>query len=57
MVRPVLNTLVSIFQQVYVSEKQVSIDEGLIAWKDWLFFQVYMPDKPDRYGIKAYLVS
>jgi len=33
------------------------IDEAMIAWRDWLIFKVRMPNKPDRYGIKAYLVS
>jgi hypothetical protein len=52
-VKPVLNFLVSKFQQVYVPEKQISIDEGMTAWKDQLIIRVYMPDKPDGYGIKV----
>jgi len=32
-------------------------DEAMIAWKDWLIFKVHMPNKPDRYGIKTYLIS
>jgi len=32
-------------------------DESMTAWKGWLIFKVYIPNKPDRYGIKAYLVS
>jgi len=32
-------------------------DEALIPWKDQLIFKVYVPDKPDSYGIKPYLVS
>jgi hypothetical protein len=55
--RPVLKFLVSNFQQVYVPEKQISTYEGMIAWKDWFIFKVYVSDKPDRYGIKSYLVS
>jgi hypothetical protein len=31
-------------------------DEAMIAWKDLLIFKVHTPNKPDRYGIKAYLV-
>jgi hypothetical protein len=56
-VRPVLNSLVSKLQQVCVPGKQISVDEGMIMWKDWLIFKEYMPDKPDRCGIKGYLVS
>jgi hypothetical protein len=32
-------------------------DEAMILLKDQLDFKVYMPSKPDRYDIKAYLVS
>jgi hypothetical protein len=32
-------------------------EESIIAWKGWFSFKVYIPNKPDRYGIKAYLVS
>jgi hypothetical protein len=53
MVRPVLNFLVSKLQQVDVPEKQITIYEGMIVWKDQLIFKVYAPDKPDSYGIKA----
>jgi len=28
----------------------------MIAWKGWLISKVYIPNKPDKYGIKAYLV-
>jgi hypothetical protein len=31
---------------VYVPEKQMSIDECMIAWKGWLIFKVCMPGKP-----------
>jgi hypothetical protein len=55
--RPVLNFLVSKFQQVYVPEKQISIDEGMIPRKDRLIFKVYKHNRPDRYSIKACLVS
>jgi hypothetical protein len=56
-VRPVLNSLVTKFEDVYVPEQQILIDEGMIAWKQRLIFRVYMPDKLDRYVIKAYLVQ
>jgi hypothetical protein len=32
-------------------------DEKMTAWKVWVILQVHVPEKPDRYGIKAYLVS
>ena len=41
----------------YVPEKQVSVGEGMNVSKGQLIFKVYVPDKPDRYSVKAYLVS
>jgi len=32
-------------------------DEAMTALKGRIIFKVYMPDTPDRYGIKAHLVS
>jgi len=32
-------------------------DEEMTAWKVQVILQVHVPEKPDRYGIKAYLVS
>jgi hypothetical protein len=52
-VRSVLNFLVNKFQHFYVPEKLITIDECMIAWKDQLIFRVYMPDNPDRIGIKV----
>ncbi|PNF23441.1 hypothetical protein B7P43_G09117 [Cryptotermes secundus] len=55
-VRPIIDSLVGKFRNTYIPEKEIAIDEGMIAWKGRLIFRVYMPDKPDKYGIKAYLV-
>jgi hypothetical protein len=30
---------------------------GIIVWKGRLMFEVYMPEKPDKEGSNAYLVS
>jgi len=32
-------------------------EEEMTARKVWVMLQVHVPEKPDRYGIKAYLVS
>jgi len=32
-------------------------DDAMIACKGRLIFEVYMPNKPDKRGIKAYLIS
>jgi hypothetical protein len=41
---------------VYVSEKEMSIDEAVTAWKDWFIFRVYVSAKPHKYAMKDYLV-
>jgi hypothetical protein len=55
-VRPFLNSLSSKLHHIYVPEKEMSIDEGVTAWKDWFIFKVYMCATPRRYGIKDYLI-
>jgi hypothetical protein len=32
-------------------------DEEMTAWKVPVILQVHVPEKPDKYGIKAYLDS
>lgn len=45
------------FFLVYTPHQQLSFDEGMIPWKGNLSFRVYSPDKPVKYGIKAYMLS
>jgi hypothetical protein len=52
-VRPIIDSLVGKFRSTSVPEKEIAVDEGNIAWKGRLMFRVYIPDKPDKYGIKA----
>jgi hypothetical protein len=33
------------------------LDEGMIPWRGHLSFRVYSPDKPVKYGIRAYMLS
>ena len=44
------------FHNSYIPNKQLSLslDEGMVPWRGNLSFRVYNPDKPKRYGIKAY---
>jgi hypothetical protein len=37
--------------------QNISLDEEMIPWRGNLSFRVYSPDKPVKYGIKAYMVS
>ena len=45
------------FFVVYTPHQQLSLDEGMIPWKGNLSFRVYSPDKPVKYGVKAYMLS
>jgi hypothetical protein len=39
------------------SEQHIAIDEGIVPWKGRLSFRQYLPNKPDRFGIKLYQLS
>lgn len=55
-VRPVLDYLVSKFQEMYQPNKNICIDEGVLLWRGRLAFKVYNPQKPVKYGIKSYIL-
>lgn len=42
------------FSQVYIPEKEISVDENMCAWSGNGGSKVYMPLKPVKYGIKLY---
>ena len=44
------------FAGVYYPHQFLSLGEGIVPWRGNLAFRVYNPDKPVKYGIKAYMV-
>ena len=56
LVRPILDFLCKRAQEVYVPEKFISLDEGMMPWKGKLSIKVYNPLKPTKYGVKIYLL-
>lgn len=44
------------FDAVYQPHQNLCIDEGMVPWRGNLHFRVYSPDKPDKYGLKAYIL-
>lgn len=44
------------FGNVFTPHQQLSLDEGMVPWRGNLSFRVYNPDKPKKYGIKAYMI-
>ena len=51
-IRPITDTLITNFQDVYTPEKQLTIDEEICPFRGQIFFHVYIKEKPQKYGIK-----
>ena len=45
------------FKDTYTPEKNLSLDEGIMPFRGKLNFKTYNPNKPDKYGIKFYILS
>ena len=56
-VRPLIDFFLRKFNEVYTPDKQLSVDEGILAFKGRLSFKVYNKDKPNKYGIKLYILA
>ena len=56
-VRPLLEPLLTQFQSSYTLSKEVSVDETMIAFKGRLSFIQYMPKKPTKWGMKAFVLA
>ena len=55
-VRPVYDMLIEKFKTVYTPGEHLSLDEGMLKWRGRLLFKVYNPQKPEKYGMKAYML-
>ncbi|KAM3842484.1 piggyBac transposable element-derived protein 4-like [Diretmus argenteus] len=55
-VRPVLDLLLANFREMFQPSQNISVDEGMMAWRGRLRFRVYNPAKPTKYGIKSYIL-
>jgi hypothetical protein len=51
---PVILHLSNKFQELYLPNKDISIDESLTLWKGRLSFKQYVPLKASKFGIKTY---
>jgi hypothetical protein len=56
-IRPLISKLENAFQDVYVPGKNISIDEGLIKFNGRLSFKQHMPKKPNKFGIKIWMLA
>ena len=55
-VRPIYDMLIEKFKTVYTPGEHLSLDEGMLKWRGRLLFKVYNPQKPEQYGMKAYIL-
>ena len=55
--RPFIDPLFGNFQSHYTLSREVSVDESMIAFKGRLSFIQYMPKKPTKWGMKAYVLA
>jgi hypothetical protein len=53
-IRPVINKLITQFQDVYLPEEQLTVDKAICPFRGRIFFRVYIKGKPHKYGIKMF---
>ncbi len=54
---PFLDLILENFQSCFQLGREVSLDESMIGFKGHLDFIQYMPKKPTKWGLKAFVVS
>ena len=55
--RSFFEPLIANFQQSYSLHRELSIDEAMVAFKGRLAFIQYLPKKPTKWGMKAYVLA
>ncbi|XP_066938893.1 piggyBac transposable element-derived protein 4-like [Macrobrachium rosenbergii] len=56
LIRPVMEYIQAKCKTLYVPQKNLSLDEGMLKWKGRLSIKVYNPKKPIRYGMKFFFL-
>ena len=56
-IRPIFNSILGNCQTKFKPTKNLSVDEGMIAFRGRLSFRQYMPAKPTKYGIKIWMAA
>lgn len=56
-IRPFMDTLIQNFQRTYIPGRELSLDESMIGFKGRLGFVQYMPKKPTKWGLKAFVLA
>nr|XP_045590041.1 piggyBac transposable element-derived protein 4-like [Procambarus clarkii] len=55
--RTLITDITTKFGTYYIPNKALSLDEGTMSWRGRLSFKVYNPNKPDKYGVKLYMLA
>ena len=55
--RPFVDSLLHNFQRAYTLGREVSVDQQIISFKVRLSFLQYMPKKPVKWGMKAFVLA
>ena len=56
-VRPLFDVFVSKFRENYKPEKNISIDESLLLWKERLKWKRYIPLKKTKFEIESFVLA
>lgn len=56
-IQPLLDICNPIYEKVYQPNKSLAVDESMIKFKGRIFFRQYLPKKPTKWGIKAFVLS
>ena len=55
--QPFLDLLLPSFKNLYIPSQNLSIDESMISFKGRLSFLQYLPKKPHKWGLKAWVLA
>ena len=56
-VRPFLDLVLENFKSYYQPHQHIAIDESMISYKGRLSFIQYLPKKPHKWGLKAWVLA
>ena len=56
-IQPFINLFLPIIKCNYTPDRQVAIDEAVISFRGRVSFRQYIKEKPNPWGIKAYVLS
>jgi len=56
-VRPYVDIILENFKSSYQPYQHISVDESMISYKGRLSFVQYMPKKPHKWGLKAWVLA